>query len=123
MTQRGQIEFPTLEIGLGLIIIVGILSLVMIGGPTTDTRTTQLDQYAADIASVLVSEPMVGNPGTRDPERLDQRIDTLVPGHLRYHVTGPAGEIGPPPPPEVKTGTASRATPHGELTVTVWYNV
>jgi len=110
-----------IELAIGVLLLLAIVAMTILWMPSPDDSTAQLNQYAADTAEILISEPIHGPPGTRNAATLAARADTLLPDHLEYRIIGPAGIAGQRPPPMTRTGTAMRPTPHGELRVIVWY--
>jgi hypothetical protein len=60
---------------------------------------------------------------TFDRERaaLERRVDRLLPDSLFYRIETPHGSVGYRPPAGVAAGVATVSTPHGAVTVRVWY--
>ncbi len=121
MTDRGRISFSVIEAGIGVLLIISVLSLTTIAPPGETTETAQLEVYASDVAALLMTDAVEERPGTRSPERTRDAVEAWLPKHLDYHIQTPTGTVGEPPPSGTPTGTATRSTPHGSITVMVWY--
>lgn len=133
---RAQLSLPVVEAGIGVLLVLGIVSLVALGLPAPATGDPQLDAYAHD-AATLLSESWTpdenATPTTieeairteedfdREAEAIERRVDHLLPDNLLFQVETPHGAVGHDRPDGVPTGVASTTTPHGEVTVRVWY--
>lgn len=131
---RAQLSLPAVEVGVGLVLVVGVLTTFALGVPDADTREPQLDAYAEDAATVLASESPRHGGATRlgevvrssasfDRERaaLERRVDRILPDNLLFRVETSQGAVGYERPPGVAVGTATVTTTAGEVTIQVWY--
>lgn len=132
VADRAQLSLPTIEAGIGALLVLGIVSLVALGVPVPADDDQQLETYADDTATLLVTE--FDDDGTtvddllRSEEAfeggasaLEDAVDELLPDNLLFRVETPHGVVGYEPPDGTTVGTATATTPHGELTVRVWY--
>ena len=100
---------------------------------SADTETPQLNAYAEDTATVLANEPprhagetrlsevtRLADAFNREREALATRVDRILAENL-YRVETPHGAVGYERPADAPTGQATVPTPHGEVTIWVWY--
>jgi hypothetical protein len=93
-----------------------------------------LDLYAEDVATVLAGEPprhggatrlaeVVRSPDAFERERsaLRRRVERILPDNLMFRVVTPHGAVGFRKPAGVAIGAATVTTPHGDVTIRVWY--
>lgn len=131
---RGQLPLSLLEVAVGVVLILSLVATLALGVPAPDTSESQLDAYAEDALTLLANEPpehagatrlseMLGSPERFDRERetLDRRIDRLLPDNLMYRLETPQGAVGYAVPADVTEGRATVTTPHGAVTLRVWY--
>lgn len=133
---RGQASVTAIEAAIGVLLVMSITFTFALGVPSGDERETQaqLDTYATDAATILENEPPRHQEQTRvtevlvsedafdrEKDDLEDRIDRILPPNLAFAVETEYGSIGYPIPDGVKTGEATILTPHGELTLRVWY--
>lgn len=131
---RGQLSLPVIEVGVGLVLVIGVLTTFALGVPDADTRDPQLDAYAEDAATVLAGESprhqgatrlaeIVRSPAAFDREKgaLERRVDRILPENLLFRVETPQGAVGYEQPAGVSVGTATVTTAHGDVTIEVWY--
>jgi len=131
---RGQLSLSIVEAAVGVVFILAVALGFALGVPAADTRTPQLNAYAADAATVLANEPPQHAGETRlaevtrsadafDRERdgLTRRVDRILPANLMYRVETEYGTVGYPLPDGVPTGTATTSTVGGGVTLRVWY--
>jgi hypothetical protein len=131
---RGQLSVSVLEAAIGVVLLLAVVMGFALGVPSADTRSPQLDLYAADAATVLAGEPPRHGGATRlaevlasaerfDRERdaLERRVDRILPDNLMYRVETPHGAVGFRKPAGTPVGRASVTTLNGEVTVWVWY--
>jgi hypothetical protein len=134
MDSRGQLSLPAVEVGVGVVLVVGVLTTFALGVPAADTREPQLDAYAEDAAAVLSDESprhrgatrlaeVVRTPGSFERERaaLERRVDRILPDNLLFRVETPQGTAGYERPPGVAVGSATVTTANGDVTIRVWY--
>lgn len=134
MTDRGQLSLPAIEAAVGALLLLAVIAGFALDHPDDGRREARLDAYAADAAAVLANDPPRHGGTTRldevsrsadsfDRERsaLRRRLDRILPANLLFRVRTPHGSVGYPRPPAVPAGRASVPTPHGELTIRVWY--
>ncbi|WP_135533606.1 MULTISPECIES: hypothetical protein [Halostella] len=131
---RAQLSLPAIEVGVGIVLVVGVLTTFALGIPDADTNEPQLDAYAEDAATVLASESprhqgatrlaeVVRAPETFEREKaaLERRVDRILPDNLLFRVETPQGAIGYEKPPGVAVGSATVTTTGGDVTIRVWY--
>lgn len=131
---RGQLPLSLLEVAVGVVLVLGLVATIALGVPTPDTNQAQLDTYAEDALTLLANEPpehagstrlseMVASQDRFERERgtVDRRIDRILPDNLLYRLETPHGTIGHPMPADVTEGRATATTPHGSVTLRVWY--
>ncbi|WP_135820219.1 DUF7262 family protein [Halostella litorea] len=134
MDSRAQLSLPAVEVGVGVVLVVGVMTTFALGVPDADTREPQLDAYAEDAATVLSDESprhagatrlaeVVRTPGSFERERdaLERRVDRILPDNLLFRVETPRGAVGYERPPGVAVGSATVTTANGDVTVRVWY--
>lgn len=132
--RRGQLSTPVVEAGLGVILIFAVVSTFALGVPAPDTQQAQLGIYAEDTATVLSGESPQHQDATRltelarseaafdrEHERLDRRLDRLLPDNLLYQVETEHGVVGMQRPSSVAYGSATVPTEYGDVTIRVWY--
>jgi len=131
---RAQLSLPAVEVGVGLVLVVGVLSTFALGLPDADTAEPQLDAYAEDAATVLAGESprhreatrlseVVRSPASFDREKasLERRVDRILPDNLLFRVETPQGAVGYERPPGVAVGSATVTTTVGDVSIRVWY--
>lgn len=134
MADRGQLSMSVIETGVGVLFVFAVTMGFALGVPSADTRTTQLDAYASDAATVLAGEPPRHQGATRlaevarSPEAFereraafDRRVERILPDNLFYRVETPHGSVGFRKPAGVAVGTATVTTVNGDVTIWVWY--
>lgn len=133
-TEKAQLSLSLLEVMLGVVFVFAVLLGIVLGVPSPDTRTVQLETYADDVATVLASEPsshqessrlteFVRSPVTfeRGSDELTRRIDRLLPNNLMFRVETSHGAVGYRIPSSTPLGTTTVTTTHGDVTIVVWY--
>lgn len=131
---RGQLPLSLLEVGIGVVLILGVALGFALGVPEADTREPQLDAYATDALTILSSEqPRHGGTTRlaevarsngsfqRERDALQRRVGRILPDNLMFRLTTPNGGVGYPVPNGVVTGRATVTTTGGAVTVRVWY--
>ena len=131
---RGQLSLSIIEAAVGVVFILAVAFGFALGVPAADTRTPQLNAYAADAATVLANEPPQHAGETRlaevtrsadafDRERdaLTRRVDRILAENLLYRLETPHGAVGYQRPAGAATGRATVPTRGGEVTIWVWY--
>jgi hypothetical protein len=131
---RAQLSLPVIEVGVGIVLVVGVLTTFALGVPDADTAEPQLDAYAEDAATVLTSESprhqgatrlaeVVRSPAAFDREKaaLERRVDRILPDNLLFRVETARGAVGYEQPPGAAVGSATVTTTAGDVTVRVWY--
>jgi len=131
---RGQLSLSVAEAGVGVVLVLAVAMGFAHDLPDPDTRDAQLEAYAEDAVTVLAGEPprhrgatrlaeVARSPGAFERERtsLDRRVDRILPDNLMYRVETPHGAVGYERPAGAPTGRATVPTPHGEVTIWVWY--
>lgn len=132
MIARGQLSIPTIEVSIGILLVFGVISLLTIGVTPPAQVDPQLEQYAEDTGVLLIqtgtekAPPLAGAltdkaTFTQYRSAISQRTDRLLPDNLMYVIETPHGTIGHQPPAYVTTGRTIRTTPHGTVTITVYY--
>lgn len=125
---------PVIEVGIGIVLILGIAGLLALGTPAPPQNNPQLEAYAADVATVLEEEPPRHGGTTRLDEvtrseaafereapALERRVDELLPDNLMFRIETPHGAVGFERPDGVVTGAETVTTQHGQVRVEVWY--
>jgi hypothetical protein len=123
-----------IETGVGILFVFAVTMGFALGVPPADTRTSQLDAYASDAATVLASEPPRHQGATRlaevarspeaferERDAFDRRVERILPGNLFYRVETPHGSVGFRKPAGVAVGKATVPTVNGDVTIWVWY--
>lgn len=131
---RGQLPLSLLEVAVGVVLVLGLVATIALGVPTPETNEAQLDTYAEDALTLLANEPPEHAGATRlsemlasqerfDRERatVDRRLDRILPDNLLYRLETPHGTVGYQLPADVTTGRTTATTPHGSVTLRVWY--
>ena len=132
--RRAQLSLSIVEAGVGVVFVLAVTMGFALGVPNADTETPQLNAYAEDTATVLANEPPRHAGETRlsevtrsadafDRERdaLATRVDRILAENLMYRVETPHGAVGYERPAGSPAGHATVPTPHGEVTIWVWY--
>ena len=132
--RRAQLSLSVVEAGVGVVFVLAVTMGFALGVPSADTETPQLNAYAEDAATVLANEPPRHSGETRllevtrSPEAFDRerealatRVDRILAENLMYRVETPHGAVGYERPAGAPTGRATVPTPHGEVTIWVWY--
>ncbi|WP_435360553.1 DUF7262 family protein [Haloarchaeobius sp. DFWS5] len=133
-SDRGQLSLPAVEAGIGVLLVLGVVTLFALPVADGDTTEAQLDTYASDTATVLAGEPPRHGGATRlaevvsssvsfDREKasLERRVGRILPDNLLYRIETPHGAVGYPAPAGVSVGVATVPTANGDVTVRVWY--
>lgn len=128
--ERAQLSLSLLEVAIGVLFVFAVVSGMIIGAPTPQRPTTQLDTYAHDVAIVLddptnqhrLSE-LARSPSAfaRARTTLDDRLDRLLSENLLARIETPHGAVGYAAPASVAVGRATISTPHGRVRILVWY--
>jgi len=131
---RAQLSLSVVEAGVGALLVLAVTTGFALGPPAPDAGDPQLEAYAEDVATVLADAPPRHRGSTRlaevassertfERERaaLDRRIDRLLPDSLLYRLDTPHGSVGYRPPAGVALGVATVVTPHGPVSIRVWY--
>jgi hypothetical protein len=132
--RRAQLSLTVVEAAVGVLLVFAVTAGFALGTPQPDTAEVQLDAYARDAAAVLVNEPPRHQAATRlsevskseaaferERDALRRRVDRILPDNLMFRVRTPQGAVGYPRPAGVPLGSASVPTPHGTVTIRVWY--
>lgn len=133
-TARGQLALSVVEAGIGLLVVIAVVSAFGLGLPDPGTTEAQLDAYAEDAATVLANEPPRHAGETRlaevtrsaaafrrERDALDRRVDRILPDNLLYRIETPHGAVGYRKPSGVALGRAAVPTRGGEAVIWVWY--
>lgn len=131
---RGQLSLSVVEAAIGVVFVLAVALGFALGVPAADTRTPQLNAYAADAATVLANEPPQHAGETRlaevtrsqdafdrEHEALDRRVARILGENLLYRLATPHGAVGYRRPTGAATGRATVPTRGGEVTIWVWY--
>lgn len=131
---RGQLSLTVVEAGVGVLLVFAVTAGFALGTPQPDTAEVQLDAYARDAAAVLAGEPPRHQAETRlaevarseaaferERDALRRRVERILPDNLMFRVRTPHGSVGFPRPAGVPLGSARVTTPHGDVTIWVWY--
>jgi hypothetical protein len=131
---RGQLALSVVEAGIGLLVVLAVVSAFGLGLPDPGTTEAQLDAYAEDAATVLANEPPRHAGETRlaevtrsraafrrERDTLDRRVGRIMPDNLLYRVETPHGAVGHRKPSGVALGRAAVPTRGGEAVIWVWY--
>jgi hypothetical protein len=129
-------SITTIEAAVGVVLLVGVAFVFVLAVPGGEAARTQaqLDAYAEDGATLLAGEQPRHAEQTRlaeatasrsafERERaaLARRVEEILPPNVLYRLETEHGAVGHPLPEGVRTGTATRSTVNGEVTLTVWY--
>lgn len=131
-SDRAQLSIPAIEIGIGMLLILAVVSLVIVSRSGPSEPDPQLAYYAADTATILLSTGTETTPPIgqclesqqafhQQCEKLTTGVNGLLPDYLLYHIDTPYGTVGYEPPENIETVTRVRATPHGSIAVTIYY--
>jgi hypothetical protein len=125
---------PAVEGALAVVLVLGIAAGFALGVGAPDSRSSQLDAYATDAATLLSNEPPRHRGGTRLAEvtrsteafereggTLRRRVKRILPANLMFQVETTHGDVGFAKPDGVATGVATVTTQHGPVTIRVWY--
>lgn len=125
---------PAVEGALAVVLILAVAAGFALGVTQPDTREPQLDAYAQDATTILVSEPPRHRGESRlaevtrsaqafDREKgaLERRVGRILPENLMFQVETEHGTVGFEMPDGVQTGVATDITRHGSVTIRVWY--
>ncbi|WP_439025439.1 DUF7262 family protein [Haloarchaeobius sp. DT45] len=131
---RGQLSLPAIEAGIGVLLVLGVVTMFAFPLADANAGQAQLDAYASDAASVLAGEPPRHGGSTRlsevaasaasftrERDALDRRVDRILPENLLYRVETPHGAVGYRAPAGVPVGVATVPTGNGDVTIRVWY--
>jgi hypothetical protein len=134
MPDRGQLSLSVAEAAVGAVLVLAVATGFVLGVPAPDTRSQQLEAYAADAATVLAREPPRHREATRlaevarseaafqrERDALERRVDRILPDNLMYRVETPHGAVGFRQPAGVATGEATVTTVNGPVRIRVWY--
>ena len=131
---RAQLSTSLAEAGVGILLIVGVVSTFALGVPTPETQETQLDAYATDAATVLPGEPPRHQDATRlsevardresferERDALDRRLDRRD-GVLALAPTVVAGDArgGVVRAPFERTADVAAGVGDGDAAASVW---
>lgn len=122
---RGQLALSTFEVTIGVVLILAVVSLSTVALSDATGVDPQLEAYATDSLTVLVTTAgedtgVTGTAGCR-PAGCAKHLDQALPDNVLYHVETEAGTAGYDPPAKGPTATATQTTSNGKITVTVWY--
>lgn len=121
------------EASVGVLLVVAVTATFGLALPDMGARAAQLDTYAADATTILVTEAPRHGGATRLDElasaerfareraALQRRIKRILPANLLYRLHTPHGSVGHPVPDHVVVGRATVPTPEGDVTLRVWY--
>lgn len=130
---RGQLSLSVVEAGVGVLLVIAVTATFGLALPDTGARQAQLDTYAGDATTILVTEvPRHGGTTrlteiasrdrfTRERAALERRVGRILPENLLYRLHTPFGTVGHPIPAHVVVGRATVPTPEGDVTLRVWY--
>jgi hypothetical protein len=133
-TDRGQLSLSAVEAAIGVLLLFAATATFALGVPDAGAEEAQLDEYAADAATVLSREP----PRHEGPTRLDEvsrsrsaferernalerRVERILPENLMFRVVTPHGAVGFQRPTDAPTGRATVSTLSGRVIIWVWY--
>lgn len=132
-TGRGQLSLSVVEAGVGVLLVVAVTATFGLALPDTGAREAQLDTYAADATTILVTEAPRHGGTTRLDElasrdrfarergALERRVERILPENLLYRLHTPHGSVGHPVPDHVVVGRATVPTAEGDVTLRVWF--
>mgnify|MGYP000255785806 CR=1 FL=1 len=133
---KAQASVTAVEAAIGVILLTSVAFTFALGLPgEEDARTeAQLETYAEDTATLLLSEAPRHEDQTRlsevtksrsafDRERdaLERRIERILPANVMFRLETRFGPVGYRLPGDVQTGDTTILTPNGEVTLRVWY--
>lgn len=128
--RRAQLSLSLVEAGLGVLVLVAVVTGFALGPSAADTQQAQLDVYARDAATVLSTDaghvPRLDEvAASRDAfeqkrRALRERARAVLPAAVQFRVETPHGAVGPPAPAG-PTGLARVPTANGTVAVEVWY--
>lgn len=133
---RGQASVTAVEAAIGVVLLTSVSFAFALGLPgVEDARTeAQLETYAEDTATLLLSEAPRHEDQTRlsevtrsraafDRERaaLERRIERILPPNVMFRLETTYGPVGYRLPGDVQTGETTILTSNGEVTLRVWY--
>lgn len=131
---RAQASLTAVEAAIGVLLLLGVTFAFALGVPSPPTERAQLDAYADDATTILttenpahgettrLSEVVSGNETfQREKGTLTDRIDRILPPNVMFRLETPYGTAGQAIPNGVRTGVATAITPHGTVTLRVWY--
>lgn len=127
---RAQLSLSVLEVAIGVLVVFAVLSGILLGVPTPESREMKLDTYARDTATLLEDPSTHHRPSAlttsqtafkQGREALSARLDGLLPENLMARIETPHGSIGYRSPPDTPIGHATIPTPNGSVRILVWY--
>lgn len=133
---RAQASVTAVEAAIGVMLVMSVTFAFALGVPGEDEAATQaqLDTYAEDAATLLANEPArhadqtrlsevtaSGAAFDREKAELEHRVERILPPNLMFRVETEYGTAGYRLPSDIPTGEATVLTPHGDVTLRVWY--
>lgn len=131
---RAQLSLSMVEASVGVVLVLAVAMGFAFGVSPPDDRSTQLDLYAEDAATVLAGEaPRHGGTTRlaeivrssdafdREREALQRRVAGILPDNLMFRVRTPHGAVGFQKPAGVAVGATTVTTVNGDVTIWVWY--
>ncbi|MEF8800773.1 MAG: hypothetical protein V5A38_02615 [Halolamina sp.] len=133
-TDRGQLSLSAVEAAIGVLLLFAATATFALGVPDAGAEEAQLDEYAADAATVLSREPPRHEGPTRldevsrsraaferERDALERRVERILPENLMFRVVTPHGAVGFQRPTDAPTGRATVPTLSGRVRIWVWY--
>jgi hypothetical protein len=131
---RGQLSLSAVEAAIGVLLLFAATATFALGVPDVGAEEAQLDDYAADAATVLSREPPRHDGPTRlaevsrsrfaferERDALERRVERILPENLMFRVVTPHGAVGFQRPADAPTGRATVPTLTGRVILWVWY--
>lgn len=127
---RAQLSLSLLEVAIGVLVVFAVLSGIILGVPGSESRDTQLDTYAHDVAIILEDPSVQQRPSAlaaspsafeQGREALRARLDGLLSENLMARIETPHGAVGYRSPSDTPVGRATIPTPNGSVRILVWY--
>lgn len=133
--RRGQASITVAEAAIGILLLASLTFAFALGGPSEKRGAeTQLDLYASDAVTILITEGPRHADRTRlgeltasraaferERDELERRVDRILPANLLFQIETSHGTVGSSLPDDVPTGQASVTTTNDEVTLRVWY--
>lgn len=133
-SDRGQLSLSAVEAAIGVLLLFAATATFALGVPDAGTEEAQLDEYAADAATVLSREPPRHDSPTRlaevsrsqsaferERDALERRVERILPENLMFRVVTSHGAVGFQRPTDAPTGQATVPTLSGRVIIWVWY--